>query len=1305
MSILLILVQLNLMGQATKTVGGAGADYSTLKSAFDAVNSGSITGIIELQITGSTSETSSAVLNSSGTGSASYTLVVVYPTSSGLKISGSFIGTIIDLDGADNVTIDGRVNHSGNRDLVIEHTSAADNSNTTIRLKNSAQNNSIQYCIIKGSCANTSSGVISFSTSTSGAGNNNNSIDNCDVTNSGTRPTNCIYSTGSSGSDNSNNVISNNNFYDHHRINANSYGIFVGSYSTNFIISGNSFYETTDLVFSGDYNLYPIYVNMISGDGYVNITGNYIGGKQSLCGGNAFKLSGDGQIRSFSFNPIYVYQTGSTTQSNIENNVIRNISSWFSYKTNPFVGIYTYNTANVGKVNGNIIGSSTGTGSIYGKSSITASTVGLFINLFSNSAKTHYISNNTVGSITLDNAFTYVPHSFTGINIRNGTNGTNAYIENNTVGSSQTANSIISSSVFNYFELGQSVEGINTSGSSTPTFYINSNVISNLTNNSIGTNTANRILGIIAGVSSTNYEIKNNIIRDFKCAATNQSYGSTASVIGIVHLGVGTTKQDIFGNVISNLENTNTYNLSATVCVTGIYFQGPYSASTSNIYGNFIHSLKLNSNNTSNSAALVGIEIDNYTVAGGGVNTIRNIYNNVITLGSGITNGCNILGIFEENTAARTNRFYSNTVYFGGTAASHGNTAGNVACFCMYGTGSTKNIRNNILMNARTASGASQDYFAVSYGSTNNITVDNNDYYTPNTGGYLGRYNNTNINTLPIVTGQDTGSINTNPSFPNAGGINAIDYIPYTSLAGVSGTGITTDYNYVTRAATPTIGAFEKYKLWVGTLSTDFNTAGNWSPNGVPGADEIIVFSSSAINNCALDQDRTVTNIVNSNSYNLLLNGHQLTVKGSITTTGSGRIDAANSTVVFNGSSAQILPSDAFVSSQFFNLGINNSSGVTLNGNFTVTNQLTLNNGKLTLGSYNLTYSGSSAIGGTPSASNMIVATGSGEFRKTFTFASSFTFPVGDNDGTAEYSPVTLNFTSGTFSSAYAGVNLVNNKHPNNSSSTSYLNRYWSISVSGITSFSYNIALKYSAPADVVGTEGNINFGKYSNSNWLYLGAANTVDHQIEATGLTSFSSFTGGRESPLPVTLETFTSSVNSRDVKLQWTTSMENNNAGFEIERAEVRSGNLEFRKTGFISGKGTINTATNYTYTDTKLNSGKYQYRLKQIDNNGNYAYFDLANAVEVALPTKYNMSQNYPNPFNPTTKIDFEIPENTFVKIVMFDILGREVKSIMKENKQAGFYTAMLNTGDLSSGTYFYRMEAGKYIKTLKMCIIK
>jgi hypothetical protein len=83
----------------------------------------------------------------------------------------------------------------------------------------------------------------------------------------------------------------------------------------------------------------------------------------------------------------------------------------------------------------------------------------------------------------------------------------------------------------------------------------------------------------------------------------------------------------------------------------------------------------------------------------------------------------------------------------------------------------------------------------------------------------------------------------------------------------------------------------------------------------------------------------------------------------------------------------------------------------------------------------------------------------------------------------------------------------------------------------------------------------------------------------------------------------------------------------------------------------------------------------------------------------------MSQNYPNPFKPSTKIDFEIPENSFVKIVMYDMLGREVKSIMKENKQAGFYTAMLNTGDLSSGTYFYRMEAGKYIKTLKMSIIK
>lgn len=114
--------------QITKTVGATGADYATLKLAFDAVNSGTLTGTITLQVIDNTTETASAVLNASGTGSASYTSIQIYPTVTNKTISGNLNGPIIDLNGADNVVIDGRVNQTGTKNLTISNTSVSFNS-------------------------------------------------------------------------------------------------------------------------------------------------------------------------------------------------------------------------------------------------------------------------------------------------------------------------------------------------------------------------------------------------------------------------------------------------------------------------------------------------------------------------------------------------------------------------------------------------------------------------------------------------------------------------------------------------------------------------------------------------------------------------------------------------------------------------------------------------------------------------------------------------------------------------------------------------------------------------------------------------------------------------------------------------------------------------------------------------------------------------------------------------------------------------------------------------------------------------
>ncbi len=412
--------------------------------------------------------------------------------------------------------------------------------------------------------------------------------------------------------------------------------------------------------------------------------------------------------------------------------------------------------------------------------------------------------------------------------------------------------------------------------------------------------------------------------------------------------------------------------------------------------------------------------------------------------------------------------------------------------------------------------------------------------------------------------------------------------------------------------------------------------------------------------------------------------------------------DISTTNLEVKGSGSVTIPSTI---STLTNLTLNNANGLTLAGNLTVNGILNLYNGILSLGAYNLTLGSSASITGDPGITNLVNATSTGELRKVFAGTGAFTFPIGG--GVSDYSPVTLNFTSGSFASAYVGVNLSKQKHPNNTSSTSYLNRYWSISQSGITNFSCDVTLQY-LNSDVIGNEVDIWCGKYSSGAWTLLSVANLDANQLSGT-VTSFSTFTGGEQGVLPVVLSNLSSSVSGRDIKLSWITSFENNNSGFEIERVMVTNENLVFEKVGFVSGKGTVNIPTNYTYKDRNLQTGKYKYRLKQIDHNGNSAYYSMDSEIEVGVPTKYDLSQNYPNPFNPKTKINFEIPYDSKVKMLLYDVTGREIKTLINEVRNAGYHTIVFDASDISSGIYFYRFIAnanGKdYINTKKMAIIK
>jgi Secretion system C-terminal sorting domain len=194
--------------------------------------------------------------------------------------------------------------------------------------------------------------------------------------------------------------------------------------------------------------------------------------------------------------------------------------------------------------------------------------------------------------------------------------------------------------------------------------------------------------------------------------------------------------------------------------------------------------------------------------------------------------------------------------------------------------------------------------------------------------------------------------------------------------------------------------------------------------------------------------------------------------------------------------------------------------------------------------------------------------------------------------------------------------------------------------------------------------------------------------------------------DAPLPVNLVSFTSVVNGRDVTLNWKTLQEINNYGFDIQRSAVINQTPEaWSSVGFVNGNGTHSAQSDYTFTDYGLTTGKYKYRLKQIDLNGNFEYFNLGNEVNIGIANKFELSQNYPNPFNPTTKIDFNLPDDGNVKIKVFDMTGKEVKTLLDEQRTAGYYTVDFNGSDLSSGIYYYTLESGSFKETKKMIMLK
>ena len=192
-----------------------------------------------------------------------------------------------------------------------------------------------------------------------------------------------------------------------------------------------------------------------------------------------------------------------------------------------------------------------------------------------------------------------------------------------------------------------------------------------------------------------------------------------------------------------------------------------------------------------------------------------------------------------------------------------------------------------------------------------------------------------------------------------------------------------------------------------------------------------------------------------------------------------------------------------------------------------------------------------------------------------------------------------------------------------------------------------------------------------------------------------------------IPVELTSIAARINKDVVILDWSTASEINNAGFEVQRRiPSPTDNENWVRVGFVEGAGTTTTPMQYRFAHpfARLNPGRVDYRLKQIDFDGTTAVSEIV-TVEIPPATGVTLYPNYPNPFNPSTQIQFEVSVATHVELKLYTVTGEELQTITQQWYPAGRHSITFDAAELTSGTYLVTLLAGSVKQFQSLVLMK
>jgi hypothetical protein len=849
---------MNRLAAQNVVLAGAAAgngSYATLGAAFTAINGSVQTGLnITISIVGNTTETG-ATLNA-GT----WASVLIQPSGGVARvINGNFLGNMITLNGADNVTIDGL--NTGGNSLRITNVNPGVSA-STIRFIESAQNNTVTNCIIQGSSTGSTSSsagaTIIFATASSGTGNDNNVISNNDIGPAGANlPYQVIKSVGTAARENSGNTIDNNliyNYFSASNVSA-AKGVLVYSNSTGWTISNNRVYQTaTRTATTSGTNLLSC-IEVLAGSGY-SITGNILG-FANAAGTGFTTMNGGGSNIASHIQPIVISQTGTLVASTISNNIISGFDLSSSRATstvgeNIFAGIHL--VQGPASITGNTIGDMSSTGAILIKSTAIGSTApmpAVGINLRGTGSVT--VQNNNIGGMSL---------SF----ISPGTGGNDKH-------------ALIG------------ILNLNTGVSPAVTVTIDGNTIGGTVANSMtNSHTSGNLIGINNTQANCQVSIINNTIRNLTHTGANTGTDHNASVIGISEkIGGGNVGSFIRDNLIHNLSNSFTSTVNQ-IHVKGILLH-PLGISSGITYveRNWIHSLSLST--TATSSSIIGINPI--------LNGTAYLFNNMISLGEGQNANRSIFGIRQQGMACIV---YHNSIRILGNVASGGDYT---ACYSYTGTTVAFQSRNNIFSNERTGSGAhySLHTFSIpaSYQASHNV------HYSGGT--ILAVYNSSgrsNLAALFAGSGQDNPltSKQVLVTFTSTTDLHTSDLQVRNEGLSPTTPAVAVDFDQMTRPSCVDIGCDEfdvgtvagNTFTWLGTVNNDWCTACNWDREAVPADTNDVVIKddcpaypllNAVCGSVAVNHFTMQGNVLPAKSSSIDLATYTLSVTGDVSITGT----------------------------------------------------------------------------------------------------------------------------------------------------------------------------------------------------------------------------------------------------------------------------------------------------------------------------------------------------------------------------------------------------------------------------------